>query len=167
MIYTSSHLYCNTNKYKTYAISFNRGKSANYEGECYLKLAPKKDFWKIWHSNIGKIPEEENNKYYVKEYYKCVLSKLNPNEVYDEVNNSILLCYENNEDFCHRHIVAAWLELTLGIEVLEVKINNEKLEVISKPSYIKEYLEDEMKKYKNSIFYSDLDTNLEVQKVLK
>ena len=70
MISTSSYNNWQTKKYITYSISGNRGKDAGYEGNYYPKLAPKLSFWKIWHDNIGKISEEENNKYYVLEFYK-------------------------------------------------------------------------------------------------
>lgn len=72
-------------------------------------LAPKLSFWKVWHKNqnFGMISEEENNKYYVEHYYEQVLLKLDPEEIYRELDNSILLCYEENTEFCHRHIVAA------------------------------------------------------------
>lgn len=119
MICTSKHNEFLNKNYDTYTISGNRGKDANYEGKCYPKLAPKLSFWEIWHDNIGTIPEEENNKYYIREYYKQVLSKLDPNQVYKELDNSILLCYEKNEEFCHRHIVSAWFEILLGTEVPE------------------------------------------------
>lgn len=146
MICTSKHNEFLNKNYDTYAISGNRGKDANYEGKCYPKLAPKLSFWEIWHDNIGTIPEEENNKYYIREYYKQVLSKLDPNQVYKELDNSILLCYEKNEEFCHRHIVSAWFEILLGTEVPEVKINKGKIEIVDKPLYIKKYLEDIIKK---------------------
>ena len=145
MICTSSHGRCIRTKYKTYAISGNRGKDANYYGECYPKLAPKLSFWKIWHDNIGKISEEENNRYYVREYYKQVLSKLDPEEVYRELDNSILLCYEPITKFCHRHIVAAWFELFLDVDVPEVNVSNNEIELVERPSYIKEYLVDAIK----------------------
>ena len=145
MICTSSHGRCIRTKYKTYAISGNRGKDANYHGECYPKLAPKLSFWKIWHDNIGKISEEENNRYYVSEYYKQVLSKLDPEEVYRELDNSILLCYEPITKFCHRHIVAAWFELFLDVDVPEVNVSNNEIELVERPSYIKEYLVDAIK----------------------
>jgi len=145
MICTSSHGRCIRTKYKTYAISGNRGKDANYYGECYPKLAPKLSFWKVWHDNIGKISEEENNRYYVSEYYKQVLSKLDPEEVYRELDNSILLCYEPITKFCHRHIVAAWFELFLDVDVPEVNVSNNEIELVERPSYIKEYLVDAIK----------------------
>lgn len=142
MISTSSHNNCNTNKYKTVSISGNKGKDANYKGECFTNLAPRRDFWYIWHNNIGVIPEKENNKYYIEKYYDTVLSKLDPLETYNELDASILLCYENNNEFCHRHIVAAWFELFLDVKVPEVKVVNEKIEYKEKPSYIKELLEE-------------------------
>jgi len=149
MICTSSHGRCIRTKYKTYAISGNRGKDANYYGECYPKLAPKLSFWKVWHDNIGKISEEENNRYYVNEYYKQVLSKLDPEEVYRELDNSILLCYEPITKFCHRHIVAAWFELFLDVDVPEVNVSNNEIELVERPSYIKEYLVDAIKQNKD------------------
>ncbi len=145
MICTSSHGRCIRTKYKTYAISGNRGKDANYYGECYPKLAPKLSFWKVWHDNIGRISEDENNRYYVREYYKQVLSKLDPEMVYRELDNSILLCYEPITKFCHRHIVAAWLELYLDVDVPEVNVSNNEIEVVERPDYIKEYLVDAIK----------------------
>lgn len=145
MISTSSHENWKTDMYITYAISGNRGKDANYQGKCYPKLAPKLSFWKIWHDNIGIISEEENVKYYIKEYWKQVLSKLNPEEVYRELDNSILLCYESNIEFCHRHIVAAWFEIILGIKVPEVKIIDGKIVQVERPKYVKQYLEEIMK----------------------
>ncbi len=143
MIYTSSYKEQKGTMFKTYSISGDHGQEVNYNGEHYSKLAPKKSFWQVWHDNIGKISEEENNKYYVKEYFKQVLLKLDPEEVYDELNGSTLLCYENNNDFCHRHIVAAWFELLLNKKVPEINYLREEVE---RPEYIKEYLEEVIRK---------------------
>ena len=58
---------------------------------------------------------------------KKVLSKLNPQQVFDELgDNAVLLCYEkyanieNGTTFCHRRMVAKWLEQNLGIKVDEL-----------------------------------------------
>ena len=149
MISTSSHNNWQSDKYITYSISGNLGKDANYQGKCYPKLAPKLSFLKTWHYNIGKISEEENNRYYVQEYWSQVLSKLDPEEVYRELDNSILLCYEPNTEFCHGHIVAAWFEILLGVKVPEVKANDYQIEEIDRPEYIKQYLEDAMRLNRN------------------
>lgn len=145
MVYTSSYDEINFKNYETYSISGDRGKMKNYDGKCYPDLAPKLSFWKIWHSNIGIIKEEENNKFYIEKYYKQVLSKLDPEEVYKKLDNSILLCYESSDKFCHRFIVAAWFELFLDIYIPEVKIVNNKLERAERLEYIKDYLEEIIK----------------------
>ena len=141
MICTSSHNDWQSDKYRTYSISGNRGKDANYQGKCYPELAPKLSFWKIWHDNIGKIDEIENNTFYIKEYYNQVLSKLSPQEIYEQLDEKVLLCYENNNEFCHRHIVAKWLEITLGIYVPEIKLINNEIKEVSRPKYIGNILE--------------------------
>ena len=120
---TSNYKNCD-NDYRNVSISGDRGKEANYIGECYPDLAPKKEFWSIWHNNIGIISEEENTKYYVEEYYKQVLSKLDPSKVHHDLEDKILLCYEDPDEFCHRHIVASWIKLLFEEEVPEVKVVN-------------------------------------------
>lgn len=156
MIGTSSYNNWKLDNYITYSISGNRGKDVNYQGRCYPKLAPKLSFWKTWHNNIGKISVEENNRYYVHEYWNQVLSKLDPEQVYNELDYSILLCYEPNTEFCHRHIVAAWFEILLGINVPEKKANDYVVEEIERPTYIKQYLEDAMRYNRNMRGFNSL-----------
>lgn len=156
MISTSSHENWKTDKYVIYSISGNRGKDANYHGKCYPKLAPKLSFWKVWHDNIGIISEEENIKYYIKEYWEQVLSKLDPEEVYRELDHSILLCYESDAEFCHRHIVAAWFEILLGVNIPEVKIIDGRIVQIERPKYIKQCLEEIMKCNRNMRGFNSL-----------
>lgn len=149
MICTSSYNDWQSDKYTTYSISGNRGKDANYQGRCYPKLATKLSFWKIWHDNIGNVSEEENNRYYIQEYWNQVLSKLDPEQVYRELDNSVLLCYEENTEFCNRHILAAWFEILLGINVPETKAKDYEIEEAERPIYIKKYLEDAMRYNRN------------------
>jgi hypothetical protein len=64
------------------------------------------------------------------ELYSEILSRLDPAEIYDRLvafsDNPVLLCWETASDchlgrtFCHRHLVAQWLEDSLDIEVPEV-----------------------------------------------
>lgn len=111
-------------------------------------LAPKKSFWQLWHDNIGKVSEEENNDYYIREFYNQVLKKLDPEEVLESLPNmSILLCYENNIDFCHRHLVAFWFELFLKIKTYEVKVNINRGTItrLDRPYYLREKLEGVIK----------------------
>lgn len=145
MIRTSNYDNFKDTLFKTCSISGNKGVDAGYEGNYYSRLAPKRSFWKIWHDNIGKISEEENNKFYIEQYYDLVLSKLDVEEVYNDLNYSILLCYGDSNMFCHRHIVAAWIELLLDEKVAEVNVIDGKIVEVEKPDYIKEYLEEIMK----------------------
>ncbi len=156
MISTSSYNDWKIDKYITYSISGDRGKGVNYQGRCYPELAPKFSFWKQWHDNIGKVSEEENNRYYVQEYWNQVLQKLNPKEVYQKLDNSILLCYESNDKFCHRHIVAAWFEILLGVKVPEQKAKEDEVEEVERPAYIKQYLEDVMRCNRNMKGFNSL-----------
>ena len=89
------------------------GKSPNwYHGPEYKKLAPKYKFFMEWKEN-------HDNSFYIEHFNTEVLNCLNPDTVVseleairDDVNNCediVLLCYEKPGDFCHRHIVADWL----------------------------------------------------------
>lgn len=146
MIRTGNYKNFGETNYLTVSISKDRGMDANYEGKCFLDLAPKESFFRTWRNNIGKISEEENNKYYIEEYYKQILAKLDPEEIHNKLCYNILLCYEDSNQFCHRHIVAAWLELMLGIKVPEIIIEKGLIKEVEAPSYIKEYLAEVINK---------------------
>lgn len=60
--------------------------------------------------------------------YSRLLSKLNPRDIMAAIETEsrihgggdvVLLCYEKPGDLCHRHIVADWLNKTLGMDVAE------------------------------------------------
>lgn len=148
MLFTSYYEVCDlqNTKFNFYSISGDRGRRIGFNGNCYCKLAPKKSFWKVWHDNIGKVPNDDNDKFYIEHYWKQVLSPLNAGKIYEELNDlcapTILLCYENHSEFCHRHIVSAWLELATQEPVSEVKINEKgQLAIVEKPYWIKEHLQ--------------------------
>ena len=105
------------------SISGDRGKSAGFKGRAMPILAPKRKFWNVWHDNIGKIPEEENDRYYLEQYHKETLSKIDFKELLKDEKDPIFLCYEPAEMFCHRTGLAAYLNLKYGIEVHEIEID--------------------------------------------
>jgi len=72
--------------------------------------------WEI----IMKYKKDGNKEYYTEQYYSLILSKLDPKKVYEDLKDSVLLCYEKSGDFCHRRLVAKWIETALGIPVEEV-----------------------------------------------
>lgn len=68
---------------------------------------------------------------YAPKYRREVLGNLNATDVYhrlymiarqENTSKVVLLCYESPEKFCHRHIVAKWIEETIGNKVAEVDI---------------------------------------------
>lgn len=83
----------------------------------YKKLAPKYIWWKKWHT------EKLSNEWYINQYYNTILFQLNPHQVFYELGeNAILLCYELPDEFCHRHLVANWLNINLNINITELNI---------------------------------------------
>jgi uncharacterized protein (DUF488 family) len=85
-----------------------------FKGKEYKKLAPKYWFFK-------KYKEDGDEEFYTKQYYKEVLNNLDAKVVYNELGkNSVLLCWEKTGKFCHRRLVAEWLEKELGIEIKEL-----------------------------------------------
>jgi hypothetical protein len=99
-----------------------------FKGAQYKKLAPKYDFFMEWKKN-------NDNDYYKKCFNEQVLSNLDAGNVYQDLHdiaenfvNTLpdddirkqhqqlgfpyivaLICYEEPNDFCHRHLVANWL----------------------------------------------------------
>ena len=79
-------------------------------------LAPRKDWF--WEWKNGHLP----NEWYIQRYNETVLSKLDPNKVVEELGDgAVMLCYEKPGDFCHRHLIADWIEVNTGIKVSEVQ----------------------------------------------
>ena len=146
-IFTGNYFECKAGN--LISISHDKGKSAGFVGKALPQLAPKRTFWDIWRDNVGKISEMENNRYYVEEYYKEILSKVNIEELLKDMENPILLCYEKEQEFCHRHIVAEYIEIKYGVKVRDIKID-ENLNIIEnqRPEYIKAFLVDAMEKEK-------------------
>ena len=79
-----------------------------YNGLQYKKLAPRYEFFMKW-------KKDHDNDYYIKCFNEQVLSQLEPTTVIKELmekagsENIALVCYEKPGDFCHRHLVAEWL----------------------------------------------------------
>lgn len=69
-------------------------------------LAPK---WSLVKSyKCGRITKERYTKEYLAMLNSCGKT---PQQVADMLpEGAVLLCYENPQDFCHRHIAAEWLK---------------------------------------------------------
>ena len=156
MIYTSSYKDYGNRKSKTYSLSLDFGVKAKYVGDYVPFLLPGISLVNKWNRTKGVIKEEDNNKLYVFEYYRTVLMRLDPEEVYNKLNNSVLLCYEDSSCFCHRHIVAEWLELFLDKEVKEINVSGGYISFVNRPDYIKSYLEEAIRKYNDILGFASL-----------
>lgn len=93
-----------------------------YKGLQYKKLAPKYNFFMEW-------KKTHDNDYYIRCFNEQVLDKLNAVDIVKELDGLLvdattaldynadstlvpriaLMCYEKPSDFCHRHLVADWL----------------------------------------------------------
>lgn len=137
MIYTGNYENCKElNNFVS--ISKDGGKSVNFKGKKYYQLSPKLEFFKKWKENIGKITEEENIRFYIEHYYNEVLKDLDISELLTELGtNFIMGCYEKSDDFCHRFIVANYLELVLGINIDEIKVKDGKIITLPKSKMYK------------------------------
>jgi len=86
----------------------------------YKKLAP--PIYLVKHYRAKTITDEQ----YIDEYCRVVLSKLDPQNVLNEIitlfgDDATLLCFEDPGEFCHRRIVADWIEKGTGVNVPELQ----------------------------------------------
>ena len=95
-----------------------------WTGEVYKALAPTPSIF--YDIKAGRIDTDE----YTRRYNLEVLEKLDPQQVFNDLKDKVLLCYEMPGDFCHRRLVAEWLFANLGVFVPEwnklddIKTNN-------------------------------------------
>jgi len=84
----------------------------------YKALAPN---WKILDKFEKKVISEQ--KFILA--YKEQLNELNPSSVVEHLNlltageEPVLMCHCSKTKFCHRHLLADWLETQLGIHIKE------------------------------------------------
>lgn len=92
-----------------------------YRGLAYRELAPSKSLLNAWRGG------DATEKQYKRIYETEVLNQLNPHTVVGELSklaegrDIVLLCYEKTGDFCHRQLVADWLNRA-GYECEEMVI---------------------------------------------
>jgi glycerophosphoryl diester phosphodiesterase len=84
-----------------------------FKGEEYSQLFPKWSFLKKYLNDKDEIA-------YTIEYYKQILNILDAEKVYNDLSDKVLLCWESSDRFCHRRLVAEWIERKLDIIVPEI-----------------------------------------------
>lgn len=95
------------------AVSIARSAPPYFKGQVVSYLAPP-------YYLLKKYKIDHDEKYYEFEYINRVLNHLDPMKVFKELEGKLLLCWEKSGIFCHRHIVARWLETYLNIYVEEI-----------------------------------------------
>ena len=122
MIFTG--YYAKLNQYKNLGLEpiAISGKRPNfYEGLYYPDFAPRYWMYQRWKD------KDITNEGYTEEYKKY-LDTLDKEEIRKdfkeytvEGNDIVLLCYEKSGEFCHRHVLADWLEENFGWKIEEYK----------------------------------------------
>jgi uncharacterized protein YeaO (DUF488 family) len=88
----------------------------------YRQFAPSWSIWKEWHDS----QDTARNERYAVRFQHEILNRLRPDDVLRDLSafgkNLVLCCYETPDKFCHRHLVAQWIEKHLKIEVTEYYI---------------------------------------------
>lgn len=148
----------------TVSITGDGGNAWNYFGPAYKKLAPRlmtylryadalKDLEKIKDS----MPIEEYTKKkrkieftYIKSYYETRLKNLEMEDFLKTLEakfgtNIIFLCHEPVNEFCHRRVLADYIELQTGVYIPEVKIMSNDEFTLKQPLNYKQELKRIMK----------------------
>ncbi len=133
--------YSNVNCGNTVSVTGDGGNAWNYYGPAYKKLAPRlitylpyaEAYEKLLNINdfeeyktFRKTIEDK----YIESYYETRLKNLDVNELLFILNEKfgkeiILLCRENPSEFCHRRLIADYIELKTGIYIPEVSVSSE------------------------------------------
>lgn len=134
MIIKGTSCYNNAKNGNLVSITGDGGNAWGFFGNSYKKLAPKLYMWEYYSNNPDNLTDEELIQWYIKEYYEVRLKDIDPEMLLQELENKfgneiILLCHEipNKEllkkYFCHRRLIADYLEITTGIKISEISIN--------------------------------------------
>ena len=132
--------YASVKSGNTLSVTGDGGNAWGYFGPAYKKLAPKLVTYLPYAEKSQKLIELRSDALRVKEYlelrrqiedeyiesyYNLRLKNLNVEELlitlYNKFgDNIILLCHEPVEEFCHRRLLADYIELKTGIYIPEI-----------------------------------------------
>lgn len=122
------------------SITGDGGNAWGYYGPAYKKLAPRLITYTTYAEKYEELLSlREMQEYmamrkqiedqYIESYYETRLKELDVLELLDILqqkfgNQTILLCHENIEEFCHRRLVADYIELNTGVYIPEVSVSS-------------------------------------------
>ena len=157
--------YENIKSGNTVSVTGDGGNAWGYFGPSYKKLAPKLVTYTPYHEKLKKLKNLKNDvlkfkeymEYrkimeddYIKSYYEIRLKNLDVEELLNTFynkfgSNIILLCHEPVDEFCHRRLIADYIELKTGIYIPEIKQNDDSSIKIINPIRYKERLKKVMR----------------------
>lgn len=134
MIIKGTSCYENAKSGNLVSITGDGGNAWGFYGQTYKKMAPKLYLWQYYDKNPDELTEIELINWYIKEFYNLRLKSINAYEFMELLKEKfgdeiILLCHEkpgieiNKIHFCHRRIIADWIELETGIIIPEISID--------------------------------------------
>lgn len=154
--------YNNVKTGNTISVTGDGGNAWGYYGPSYKKLAPRlttyipyaeklEELSKLKNDLINyKISKEQIENEYIKSYYETRLKDLDVKELLYILKEKfgekiILLCHEDINEFCHRRLIADYIELETGIYIPEVSINENGKIIIHNPIRYKNKLKQIIK----------------------
>lgn len=133
--------YENVKTGNTVSVTGDGGNAWGYYGPAYKKLAPRLNTYLSYYEKYKKLQNIKNKlEYiklrqeiegeYIKSYYETRLKEINVEELLEILTNKfgneiILLCHEPVNEFCHRRLIADYIELETGIYIPEVSISHD------------------------------------------
>lgn len=124
-IVVATSCYSNIKRGNTVSITGDGGNAWGYYGAAYKKLAPSWKLYTTYIKNPDYLDDDDLIEYYITEYYNHRLKNVSALEILTLLkerfgDDIILLCHEKPGVFCHRRVVADFLELEMGITIPEI-----------------------------------------------
>lgn len=134
MIVKATSCYENAKSGNLVSITGDGGNAWGFFGSSYKRMAPRLYLWKYYNENPDNLTEDELIRWYIQEFFDLRLKELDPYMFLNDLNQKfgneiILLCHESPGDsinikhFCHRRLIADWLELETGLIIPEISID--------------------------------------------
>ena len=111
--------YCNVKSGNTVSITGDGGNAWGYFGPAYKKLVPKLVTYVPYSEKLETLKKLKEDITKVNEYLEFRKKMLNEKFGSDIV----LLCHEPIDEFCHRRLIADYIELKTNIYIPEVSID--------------------------------------------
>ena len=158
MIIKGTSCYGNAKSGNLVSITGDGGNAWGFYGNAYKKMSPRLYLWQYYDQNPDNLSEDELINWYIKEFYDLRLKDLSPYELMNTLNQKygediILLCHElpgleiDKEHFCHRRLLADWIELETGIIIPEISIDESEKTTYEEIYDLKPKVRELIKKY--------------------